>query len=151
MLIKVLLVFILNAICVFSQPATLWEVSDLERIATHINPGGEEIDNRYIEPNYGFGYASVSVPGCPKSIEGNPWLYYGQPPRCFLAGIQGPCFQNQHLEPQRQTPYGICIDNTPGSLTVGGPSGITTIPCDGVYSHYLRRCLSSLRLTGNIG
>ncbi|CAL8091331.1 unnamed protein product [Orchesella dallaii] len=127
MLIKISLAFILNTICVFSQPATLWEVSDMERIATHINPGGEEIDNRYNEPNRGFAYSAVSVPGCPKSIEGNTWLYYGEPPRCFLAGIQGPCFQNQHLAPQRQSPFGICIDNNARPTTVAGSSGIAAI------------------------
>lgn len=50
----------------------------------------------------------TSVPGCPKSINGIPWIYYGKPPRCFLAGHHGPCPIGQKLLAVHGTPFGIC-------------------------------------------
>ncbi|ODN05680.1 hypothetical protein Ocin01_00995 [Orchesella cincta] len=69
---------------------------------------GVEIDNSYIQPNYGYGFQYASVPGCPKAISGRPWLYYGSPTRCYLAGIQGPCSSHQTLQWRRGSSFGVC-------------------------------------------
>lgn len=50
----------------------------------------------------------TSVPGCPKSIDKIPWIYYGEPPRCYLAGHHGPCSLGQKLLVKKGSPFGIC-------------------------------------------
>ncbi|CAL8091428.1 unnamed protein product [Orchesella dallaii] len=50
-----------------------------------------------------------SVPGCPKSDEGYPWVYFGSPPKCYLAEEQGPCGDwNQKLFVKSGSTFGFC-------------------------------------------
>ncbi len=49
-----------------------------------------------------------SAPGCPKSIDGFPWVYYGTPPRCYLAGHHGPCELRQKLLVKENSRDGFC-------------------------------------------
>ncbi|CAL8091389.1 unnamed protein product [Orchesella dallaii] len=50
----------------------------------------------------------ASVPGCPKSDEGYPWVYFGSPPKCYLTGQRGPCEGDQSLFIKKGTPFGFC-------------------------------------------
>ncbi len=50
----------------------------------------------------------TSVPGCPRSIEGLPRIYYGNPKRCYLAQHIDPCGIGEKLLAQNESLYGIC-------------------------------------------
>lgn len=87
-----------------------WTVSK-DRIVTDYtvlsSPTGVPIDFSYNETAQSG--VLTSSPGCPKSIEGHPWIYYGDPARCFLAGFQGPCTDtNRVLLVERYSLVGIC-------------------------------------------
>ncbi|ODM91660.1 hypothetical protein Ocin01_15019 [Orchesella cincta] len=52
----------------------------------------------------------TSAPGCPKSIDGFPWVYYGDPPKCHLSGFRGPCGENQLLFLKDfESNEGVCV------------------------------------------
>ncbi|CAL8128275.1 unnamed protein product [Orchesella dallaii] len=68
--------------------------------------------------DYGYNETKIekeelaSAPGCPKSIEGFPWVYYGNPPKCYLTGLQSPCSKNQLLfleEIESESNTGVCV------------------------------------------
>lgn len=69
---------------------------------------GVPVDYSYNETTASTDKHFGSVPGCPQSIEGFPWVYYGNPPRCFLAGHHGPCSFGQKLFIQPGSLSGIC-------------------------------------------
>lgn len=50
----------------------------------------------------------TSAPGCPKSVAGYPWVYYGSPTKCYLAGEKGPCDPDQKLLVEYGSFYGFC-------------------------------------------
>ncbi|CAL8142715.1 unnamed protein product [Orchesella dallaii] len=79
-----------------------------ERIITDVRSirRGVPIDNRYIQPNYGYDFQHVSAPGCPKSSGGSPWLYYGN--RCYLTETRGPCKFYEIFKWQRSSSSGVC-------------------------------------------
>ncbi|CAL8091337.1 unnamed protein product [Orchesella dallaii] len=79
-------------------------VSDLEIIES---PNGVPLDFNYNETSSESG-TFPSVPGCPKSIDGYPWVYFGNPPRCYLSGYPGPCPGYRYLFIENGSPYGIC-------------------------------------------
>jgi len=62
-----------------------------ERIITDYQDvvNGVPIDYRYNESAFlSSGHGLPSVPGCPKSDEGYPWVYFGLPPKCYLVRQQ---------------------------------------------------------------
>ncbi|CAL8091393.1 unnamed protein product [Orchesella dallaii] len=84
-----------------------------ERVVTNIDSvyNGAPLDYRYNESDSNSLGNPVSSPGCPKSDEGYPWVYYGSPPKCFLAGQQGPCEEDQSLFVKSDSPDGFCNCN----------------------------------------
>lgn len=68
---------------------------------------GVDLDYRYNETHSNSNGLS-SVPGCPKSISGLPWIYFGNPKTCYLAHFTGPCCKGEVLITQYGSPYGIC-------------------------------------------
>ncbi|CAL8091397.1 unnamed protein product [Orchesella dallaii] len=87
-----------------------------ERIITDIDDvlNGVPIDLRYNQSSHKHSIPPgnlPSVPGCPKSDEGYPWVYYGSPPKCYLAGQRGPCDIDERIFIQYQSPCGICNCN----------------------------------------
>ncbi|ODN00315.1 hypothetical protein Ocin01_06367 [Orchesella cincta] len=81
-----------------------------ERIITNLKDviNGVPIDYSYNESDTIPPAGLISVPGCPKSDEGYPWLYFGSPPKCFLTGQRGPCPADQSLFVELRTPFGFC-------------------------------------------
>ncbi|CAL8091417.1 unnamed protein product [Orchesella dallaii] len=72
---------------------------------------GAPIDFSYNESHVGPDSSDglSSVPGCPKSDEGYPWVYFGSPPKCYLAGEHGPCDDwNQKLFVKSGSTFGFC-------------------------------------------
>jgi len=39
----------------------------------------------------------VSAPGCPESLHGYPWVQYGDPVKCYLVGVRGPCNEGMKM------------------------------------------------------
>lgn len=80
-----------------------------ERIITNLdiiyNSSGVPLDYSY---NESTSTGLTSAPGCPKSIDGIPWIYYGDPPRCFLAAHYGPCPKEQKLLVVKGSAFGVC-------------------------------------------
>ncbi len=87
------------------QPEKKWE-----RIETNLETiyGNQGVPVKFCYNETSTSKNVTSVPGCPKSIDGIPWIYYGTPPRCFLAGHYGPCPVGQKLLAVHGTPFGIC-------------------------------------------
>ncbi|CAL8071061.1 unnamed protein product [Orchesella dallaii] len=60
---------------------------------------------------------STKTTTCPTTRENSgssKWLLYGMPPKCFAAGLQGPCDPNQVLIPtptSLNSDYGVCTTN----------------------------------------
>ncbi|CAL8091380.1 unnamed protein product [Orchesella dallaii] len=50
----------------------------------------------------------TSAAGCPSPIEDLPWLYFGNPPKCFLVGTTGPCASGQIFFGNLSSSYGFC-------------------------------------------
>ncbi len=97
-----LLVFLIYT--TFATPTTqkLRIVTDLQVIGG-IN--GVPIDyNTYNETKTSFAYPSS--PGCPKSIDGYPWLHFKN--NCYLAGYRGPCPEGEMLLIQPNSMNGTC-------------------------------------------
>ncbi|CAL8091432.1 unnamed protein product [Orchesella dallaii] len=69
---------------------------------------GVPIDYSYNESYPDSSDSFYSVPGCPKSDVGYPWVYFGSPPKCYLAGTQGPCDGNQKLFVKSDSEFGFC-------------------------------------------
>jgi len=96
-----------------------------ERIITDFNDvlNGVLIDFAYneshIRTNLSEGLSSV--PGCPKSDEGYPWVYYGSPPKCYLAGQQGPCDLDQTIFVKDGSPFGYCNCKCLGGIQLRNP------------------------------
>ncbi|CAL8091340.1 unnamed protein product [Orchesella dallaii] len=80
-------------------------VSDLEIIES---PNGVPVDFNYNETIREPGFLT-SAPGCPKSIDRYPWVYFGNPPRCHLAGYSGPCGDDRYLFIEQSYPFGVCV------------------------------------------
>lgn len=108
-----LFVLIINDIISGAKLSTDADTTLKERIVTDISYvyDGVLVDYRYNESDTKFipkEGGLLSVPGCPKSVEGYPWVYYGSPKKCYLAGEQGPCPQDQKLFIKAGSPYGFC-------------------------------------------
>ncbi|CAL8071057.1 unnamed protein product [Orchesella dallaii] len=60
---------------------------------------------------------STTTTTCPTTREtsdSSKWLLYGMPPKCFPAGLRGPCDPNQVLVPTPtsvNSGYGVCTTN----------------------------------------
>ncbi|CAL8091405.1 unnamed protein product [Orchesella dallaii] len=107
-----LITILIEAALVLSIEAKSVPQEIVERIVTdpQILWTGAPIDYSYNEshirsdPSDGFS----SVPGCPKSDEGYPWVYFGLPPKCYLTGQKGPCGAYLSLFAKKGTPFGFC-------------------------------------------
>ncbi|CAL8091409.1 unnamed protein product [Orchesella dallaii] len=85
-----------------------------ERIITNIEDveNGVPIDFNYNETSSSSSPGALSsVPGCPRSDEGYPWVYHGSPPRCYLAGQRGPCDVDRSIFITDGSPFGFCNCN----------------------------------------
>ncbi|CAL8071073.1 unnamed protein product [Orchesella dallaii] len=65
---------------------------------------------------------------CPisRQAEDSTWLLYGMPPKCYVAGSQGPCNFNQFLLPMSQNSnHGHCVSShgTTSNLNSGDRHG----------------------------
>ncbi|CAL8091420.1 unnamed protein product [Orchesella dallaii] len=69
---------------------------------------GAPIDYSYNESYPESSDSFSSVPGCPKSDEGYPWVYFGSPPKCYLTGEQGPCDSFDKLFVKSDSEFGFC-------------------------------------------
>ncbi|CAL8071047.1 unnamed protein product [Orchesella dallaii] len=62
-----------------------------------------------------LGKSVVNTGFCPTSSQtgGSTWLLYGMPPKCYVAGLKGPCEFNQVLLPKSQdSNYGQCMSSS---------------------------------------
>lgn len=134
--------------------------SAVERIVTNIEDvyDGVTLDYSYRECGsrtlWGPGSDGLcSVPGCPKSDEGIPWIYYGIPPKCYLAGERGPCELNERLKIVKESPYGIChCDCFEGIIKRAQPQKIEfckSYPTEFVFVAEAKRCFSLFAQVGN--
>lgn len=108
-----------------------------ERIVTDLrviyDKRGVDLDYRYNETHYNSNGLS-SVPGCPKSISGLPWIYYGNPKKCYLAHFTGPCSKGEMLLTHEESPYGFCgcecmTLNPDKYISLGENKGIRYLGC----------------------
>lgn len=100
-------VFMLFALNILSSKA---QYTPNERIITDLSLlyGNQGVSVKFAYNETTNSNKLTSVPGCPKSIDGIPWIYYGDPPRCFLAGQYGPCPLGQKLLVMEGSPFGVC-------------------------------------------
>ncbi len=104
---KLFLIFIVFALNIFLNVA---QYTPNDRIITNLDLlyGNQGVSVKFAYNETSSSNHLTSVPGCPKSIDGIPWIYYGDPPRCFLAAQHGPCPLGQKLLVIEGSPYGIC-------------------------------------------
>lgn len=99
-----LVIFTLFSPTIFKNSAeSLRIISDLELIY-----GNQGVAVEYWYNETTNNTQKTSVPGCPTSIDGVPWIYYGNPRRCYLAAHHGPCPLEQKLLVVEGSPYGVC-------------------------------------------
>ncbi|CAL8132992.1 unnamed protein product [Orchesella dallaii] len=110
---------------------------------------GVPIDFSYNEGSTSSNSNLKSVPGCPKSDEGYPWVYYGSPKKCYLAGEQGPCMPDQSIFVTSRSAWGFCNCNCfkerKGNVKNGQDqfcSGVTSrgVIIEYVFKSSLRKC-----------
>ncbi|CAL8134998.1 unnamed protein product [Orchesella dallaii] len=59
-----------------------------------------------------------TAPGCPARTFQLPWIYYGNPERCYLAGHRGPCNSRMTMFVRQNEPIrGMCDCDDAGSFT----------------------------------
>ncbi|CAL8091413.1 unnamed protein product [Orchesella dallaii] len=102
-------VFLLSAEAKFaSQKIEERIVTDSETLLIGV-PIDYSYNESHVRSDSSDGFSSV--PGCPKSDGGYPWVHYGTPPKCYLAGQQGPCDGNQTLFVKTGSTFGFCSCN----------------------------------------
>lgn len=85
-----------------------------DRIVTNVEDvkRGVPVDYRYNESSNNLAGLSgrISVPGCPKSEAGLPWVHFqsGNSTKCYLVGTQGPCLPTHVLFMEEGSLLGIC-------------------------------------------
>ncbi|ODN00310.1 hypothetical protein Ocin01_06371 [Orchesella cincta] len=127
--VSILIVFLVSTPLASSITYEERIILDLETVES---PNGVPVDFSYNETNAEPG-SLKSVPGCPKSIDGYPWVYFGNPPRCYLAGTRGPCDIGRYLSLELGSPFGVCgCECILSSLELDLPHLINTSP-DGRY------------------
>lgn len=72
---------------------------------------GVDIDFSFNETLIAGSKGRSSSPGCPKSVNGIPWVYYGSPQKCLMSGRRNECKLGSTLLPVEGSTFGKCVCN----------------------------------------